>query len=99
MRSALAPPPPPTENGFPFAPERAKKVRNKAVVNTAALTPESKTGNSKLLPVGGNSRMAGKLGQGSTSKPATAGHPGGLVQGILAFTLGGGEQKNPTFSS
>ncbi|XP_036925413.1 kinesin-like protein KIF28P [Sturnira hondurensis] len=31
--------------------ERAKKVRNKAVVNTAALTPESRTGNSTLLPM------------------------------------------------
>ncbi|XP_024431745.2 kinesin-like protein KIF28P [Desmodus rotundus] len=38
--------------------ERAKKVRNKAVVNTAALTPESRTENSKLLLGGGNSSMA-----------------------------------------
>ncbi|XP_045715329.1 kinesin-like protein KIF28P [Phyllostomus hastatus] len=56
--------------------ERAKKVRNKAVVNTAALTPESRAGNSKLLPGGGNSSMAAQ----PASPPAEPGSRPGSPQ-------------------
>ncbi|XP_053515525.1 kinesin-like protein KIF28P [Artibeus jamaicensis] len=52
--------------------ERAKKVRNKAVVNTAALTAESRTGNSKLLLGDDNSSMAAPGGRSPPSPPARA---------------------------
>uniref|UniRef100_A0A8C0C8D8 Kinesin-like protein 6 n=1 Tax=Balaenoptera musculus TaxID=9771 RepID=A0A8C0C8D8_BALMU len=43
--------------------ERAKKIRNKAVVNTSTLMRESRAENNKLLLGRGNSRMAGKPSQ------------------------------------
>lgn len=49
---------------------RAKKIRNKAVVNTSTLTKESNAENSKLLLGGGHSRTAGKLSQESTLSPS-----------------------------
>ena len=42
---------------------RAKKIRNKAVVNTSTLMRESRAENNKLLLGRGNSRMAGKPSQ------------------------------------
>ncbi|XP_057386154.1 kinesin-like protein KIF28P [Balaenoptera acutorostrata] len=42
--------------------ERAKKIRNKAVVNTSTLMRESRAENNKLLLGRGNSRMADELG-------------------------------------
>ncbi|KAM9106779.1 LOW QUALITY PROTEIN: kinesin-like protein KIF28P [Megaptera novaeangliae] len=45
--------------------ERAKKIRNKAVVNTSTLMRESRAENNKLLLGRGNSRMAGKPSQES----------------------------------
>ena len=44
---------------------RAKKIRNKAVVNTSTLMRESRAENDRLLLGCGNSTMAGKLSQES----------------------------------
>lgn len=44
---------------------RAKKIRNKAVVNTSTLMRESRAENDRLLLGCGNCRMAGKLSQES----------------------------------
>ncbi|KAF3823491.1 hypothetical protein GH733_010927 [Mirounga leonina] len=49
--------------------ERAKKIQNKAVVNTSTLMRESKAENNKVLLTRGNSRMAGKLSLESSSQP------------------------------
>ncbi|XP_054432750.1 kinesin-like protein KIF28P [Pteronotus mesoamericanus] len=62
--------------------ERAKKVRNKAVVNTATLPRESRAEHSKLLLGGGNCGMAGTLSPRQQPE-----RPRGLVQNILALTL------------
>ena len=86
--------PPGPERMFPFVPERAKKVRNKAVVNTAALTPESRTENSKLLLGGGNSSMAGKLSQRSMLSPSQ--QPEGALAALSrAFWPSLWGKKNP----
>lgn len=49
---------------FFFAHGRAKKIQNKAVVNTSMLMRESKAENSKALLAHGNSRTAGKRSLG-----------------------------------
>lgn len=53
-----------------FAHDRAKKIRNKAVVNTSTLTRESRAENNKLLLTCGNSRITGKLSQESRLSPS-----------------------------
>uniref|UniRef100_A0A673SVA5 Kinesin-like protein n=1 Tax=Suricata suricatta TaxID=37032 RepID=A0A673SVA5_SURSU len=51
--------------------ERAKKIRNKAMVNTSMLTRESKAENIRVPLAHGNFRMAGKLSQEQCrSRPA-----------------------------
>lgn len=56
-----------------FAHGRAKKIQNKAVVNTSTLMRESKAENNKVLLTRGNSRMAGKLSLESVPGPGQAG--------------------------
>lgn len=51
---------------------RAKKIRNKAVVNTSTLMRESRAENNKLLLGCGNSRMAGKPSQESARVQASS---------------------------
>ena len=46
---------------FLFEHGRAKKIQNKAVVNTSMLMREAEAENNKVLLARGNSRMAGKL--------------------------------------
>lgn len=53
-----------------FAYDRAKKIRNKAVVNTSMPMRESRAENSKLLLSCGNSRITGKLSQESRLSPS-----------------------------
>ncbi|KAG8511831.1 Kinesin-like protein KIF28P, partial [Galemys pyrenaicus] len=50
--------------------ERAKKIQNKAVVNTSMLRRQSRAENNKLLLGCGHSRMAGKLSQESALSPS-----------------------------
>ena len=60
---------------------RAKKIRNKAVVNTSTLVKESRAENSKLLLGCGNSRIAGKLAQESVQVPASSQEAGDRRRG------------------
>uniref|UniRef100_A0A8C8WV78 Kinesin-like protein n=1 Tax=Panthera leo TaxID=9689 RepID=A0A8C8WV78_PANLE len=55
--------------------ERAKKIRNRAVVNTSTLMRESKAENDRALLVRGNSGMAGKLSQEQCWSRPAAGRP------------------------
>lgn len=56
---------------------RAKKIRNKAVVNTSTLMRESRAENNRLLLGCGNSTMAGKLSQESVQVQGSS-HEAGI---------------------
>lgn len=67
---------PGTECVFIFAHGRAKKIRNRAVVNTSTLMRESKAENDRALLARGISGMAGKLSQEQRRSRPAAGRLG-----------------------
>lgn len=76
---------------FLFARGRAKKIQNKAVVNTSTLMRESEAENNKARLSCGNSRMAGKRSQESVprSRPAARRLGVGWREGLAAGSAWG----------
>ena len=60
---------------------RAKKIRNKAVVNTSTLMRESRAENDGLLLGCGNSTVAGKLSQESAQVQGSSQEAGSRREG------------------